>query len=417
VRIIIFGAANHCHRHRGFFYQTARFGPEKKSIEVGVRPRQGTSAICSGCHNPAPGYDHLSERRFEFIPFWGYLVFLLYRSRRVNCGCCGVVVEELPWSDGKHQSTKAHMQFLARWARKLSWLETAQTFHTSWDRVCDAVEYVVGYGLKHRTLESIRAIGVDEIQYAKGHKYLTLVYQIDQGITRLLWVGKERTIESFQGFFTVIGDQLAAQIEFVCSDMWKPYLDVIGEKCSQALHILDRFHIVAKMNKALDEVRAGESRKLSQAGHGALLKKSRWCVLKRKENLTAKQQHRLRDLLRYNLQTVRAYLLKEDFQQFWQYNSPVWAGMFLDFWCRQTMRSRIEPMKKIARTLRTHRELLLNYFKARKEFSSGVVEGLNNKAKVTMRKSYGFRTYRILELALYHSLGKLPEPELTHEFF
>ena len=140
-------------------------------------------------------------------------------------------------------------------------------------------------------------------------------------------------------------------------------------------------------------------------------------MLKRKENLTAKQQVRLRDLLRYNLQTVRAYLLKEDFQQFWTYNSPFWAGKFLDFWCHQAMRSRIEPMKKIARTLRAHRELLLNYFKARKEFSSGVVEGLNNKAKVTMRRSYGFRTFRVLELALYHSLGKLPEPTLTHEFF
>ena len=111
------------------------------------------------------------------------------------------------------------------------------------------------------------------------------------------------------------------------------------------------------------------------------------------------------------------YLLKEDFQQFWQYNSPTWAGMFLDFWCYQAMRSRIEPMKKIARTLRSHRELLLNYFKAKKEFYCGVVEGLNNKAKVTMRRSYGFRTFHILELALYHSLGKLPEPTLTHEFF
>jgi transposase len=156
---------------------------------------------------------------------------------------------------------------------------------------------------------------------------------------------------------------------------------------------------------------------MAQAGHEPLLKNSRWCVLKRKANLTGKQKFRLRDLLRYNLQTVRAYLLKEDFQQFWEYNSPTWAASFLDFWCYQTMRSRIEPMKKIARMLRTHRELLLNYFKARKQFSSGVIEGLNNKAKVTMRKSYGFRTFRILELALYHSLGKLPEPELTHEFF
>jgi transposase len=382
---------NHCHRHRGFVYQHARFAVDKQSIEVDVRPRQGSAAVCSGCHQPAPGYDHLPQRRFEFIPLWGFLVFLLYRMRRVDCRTCGVLVEEVPWSAGKHQLTRAYRLFLARWARKLSWQETAASFHTSWDKVCDAVQYVVGWGLEHRTLHSIRAIGVDEIQYAKGHKYLTLVYQIDQGITRLLWVGKERTLESF--------------------------LDVIRQKCSQALHILDRFHIVAKMNKALDEVRAAESRKMAREGHEPLLKKSRWCVLKRKENLTSQQKLRLRDLLRYNLQTVRAYLLKEDFQQFWEYNSPTWAGMFLDFWCYQTMRSRIEPMKKIARTLRAHRPLILNYFKAKKQFSSGVIEGLNNKAKVTMRRSYGFRTFRILELALYHSLGKLPEPELTHDFF
>jgi transposase len=408
---------NHCHRHPGFVYGKCRYGPGKKSLEIDVRPRVGSAAVCSGCHQPAPGYDRLPERRFEFIPFWGILVFFLYRMRRVACRQCGVIVEEVPWSDGKHQSTKAHMLFLASWARKLSWKETAESFRTSWDRVHDAVEYVVGWGLEHRTLESIRAIGVDEIQYAKGHKYLTLVYQIDQGITRLLWIGKERTIESFQGFFTVIGERLASQIEFVCSDMWQPYLDVIRQKCADALHILDRFHIVAKMNKALDEVRAGESRKLSQTGHAPLLKRTRWCVLKRQENLTTQQQHRLRDLLRYNLKTVRAYILKEDFQQFWEYNSPRWAGMFLDFWCSQTMRSRIEPMKKIARTLRSHRPLLLNYFKARKQYSSGVIEGLNNKAKVTMRRSYGFRTFRVLELALYHTLAKLPEPKLTHEFF
>jgi transposase len=153
---------NHCHRHRGFIYQHARFGPSKKTIEVDVRPRQGTAAVCSGCHRPAPGYDHLPERRFEFIPFWGFLVFFLYRMRRVHCRNCGIVVEQVPGSDGKHQSTKAHMLFLARWARKLSWKETAEPFHTSWDKVCDAVEYVVRWGLEHRTLESIRAIGVDK---------------------------------------------------------------------------------------------------------------------------------------------------------------------------------------------------------------------------------------------------------------
>ena len=409
---------NRCHRFRGFVYHQARFSADKKSIEVAVRPRKGSAAICSRCHQPAPGYDQLAERRFEFIPLWGFLVFLLYTMRRVDCRRCGVVVvEEVPWGDGKRTLTRAYMLFLARWARRLSWKETAEAFRTSWEKVFDAVEHVVTFGLEHRVLGQIDAIGVDEIQYAKGHKYLTLVYQIDLGVTRLLWVGRERTIESFQGFFTVIGDELASKIVFVCSDMWEPYLKVIREKCSEALHILDRFHIVAKMNKALDEVRAGESRRIASEGGVPVLKKSRWLLLKREENLKTEQRFRLRDLLRYNLKTVRAYLLKEAFQQLWDYNSPAWAGKFLDDWCRQVMRSRIEPMKKIARSLRQHRELILNYFRAQKLLSSGVVEGLNNKAKVTMRKSYGFRTFRCLELALYHSLGKLPEPESTHDFF
>ena len=230
-------------------------------------------------------------------------------------------------------------------------------------------------------------------------------------------MGKERTIESFQGFFTAMGQEVISKICFVCSDMWEPYLKLIRERCSEALHVLDRFHIVSNMNKALDRVRAEESGRMQREGRNPILKKSRWLLLKRSENLQDEQHFRLRDLLRYNLKTVRAYLLKEAFQQLWDYNSPAWAGKFLDEWCRQTMRSRIEPMKKIARSLRNHRELILNYFRAQKLLSSGVVEGLNNKAKLTMRKSYGFRTYRVLELSLYHSLGKLPEPESTHDFF
>lgn len=247
--------------------------------------------------------------------------------------------------------------------------------------------------------------------------YLTLVYQIDAGNVRLLWVGKERTIKSFEQFFAVIGKELAEKIEFVCSDMWKPYLKLIAKHCTHALNILDRFHVVAKMNLALNEVRAAQARRMAQDGYEPVLKKSRWCLLKRPENLTDNQRVKLRDVLRYNLASVRAYLLKETFQFFWEYDSPTGAGKFLDQWTRQVMRSRIEPMKKFARTIRAHRELLLNYFRARKAFSSGVVEGLNNKAKLTMRKAYGFRTFGMTEIALYHVLGKLPEPKLAHSFY
>lgn len=408
---------NQCHHFPGFVNETARLCAESKSIEVDVRARHGSKGKCSCCLRPGPTYDHLGVRRFEFVPFWGFMVFLLYRMRRIDCRDCGVKVEAVPWGCGKHQMTTAYVLFLAHWARKLSWKETASSFRTSWDKVCQAVEVVVQWGLAHRTLGPISAIGVDEIQYSKGHKYLTLVYQIDAGCTRLLWIGKERTVATFEQFFDMIGPELTDKIEFVCSDMWRPYLRVIRERCSNALNILDRFHIVAKMNDAIDDVRAAESRKLAQDGLEPVLTKTRWCVLKRKENLTGNQRIRLRDLLQYNLQTVRAYLLKEQFQRFWDYDSPTWAGKFLDEWTTLVMRSRIEPMKKFAKTLRNHRELILNYFRAKKQFSSGVVEGLNNKVKVTMRKSYGFRTFRITEIALYHGLGKLPEPELPHRFY
>lgn len=381
-----------------------------------MRPRHGSRAICSGCGQKSSGYDRLPIRRFEFIPIWGFVVFLLYAMRRVDCRGCGIKVEAVPWGTGKHTQCKAYMLFLAQWARRLSWKETAHAFRTSWEKVFNAVEWVVEWGLKQRSLDTVRAIGVDEIQYGRGHQYLTLVYQIDAGLVRLLWIGKERTQESFEQFFTLIGPTLAAKIEFVCSDMWKPFLRLIERHCTNALNILDRFHVVAKLNNAIDDVRASEARRMIKDGYEPVLKKSRWCLLKRPANLTDQQQVRLRDLLRYNLQSVRAYLLKEQFQQFWEYLSPTWAGKYLDQWCTRALRSRIEPMKKVARTLRNHRELLLNYFRARKLFSSGVIEGLNNKAKVTMRRAYGFRTFRATEVALYHVLGKLPQPELAHRF-
>ncbi|CAG9184040.1 ISL3 family transposase ISGme6 [Cupriavidus laharis] len=131
------------------------------------------------------------------------------------------------------------------------------------------------WGLAHRELGTIRAIGVDEIQYGRGHKYLTLVYHIEAGCTRLLWVGQERTKASSAKFFAMIGKQVCEKVEFVCSDMWKPYLEMIALHCPNALNILDRFHIVAKMNKAIDEVRADESRRMVRDGYEPVLKSSR----------------------------------------------------------------------------------------------------------------------------------------------
>jgi transposase len=243
-----------------------------------------------------------------------------------------------------------------------------------------------------------------------------LVYQIDAGAKRLLWIGKERTTKTLLAFFRKLGKERSSRLRFICSDMWKPYLKVIAKKAGQAVHVLDRFHIMSKMNKAIDEVRAAEAKRLVRDGYEPVLKHSRWCVLKRPENLTDKQTVKIKEILQYNLQSVRADLHREEFPRFWEYQSPGWAVRFLQEWCTRVMRSKIEPMKKVARTLRKHQPLILHWFKAKGTISAAVVEGLNNKVKLTMRKAYGFRTQNAIEIALYHNLGALPKPEFTHEF-
>lgn len=411
---------NRVYPQPGFVYSELKLrgDGEETKLEVRLQPRAGSRPICSGCERKGPGYDTLKERSFEFIPVWGIVVAFLYAMRRVDCSHCGVTVEQVPWSLGKRPVTKVFAYFLATWAKRMSWAEVAVTFKTSWECVFRSVELVVDWGLKHRCLDNVRAIGVDEVLWKRGYKFLTVVYQIDNGCRRLLWVGKDRTVKTLLGFFRKFGRDRARLLQFVCSDMWQPYLKVIAKKAGQAVHVLDRFHIMAKMNKSIDEVRAKEARALKAQGKGDVLKGARWTLLKRPENRTPSQDIKLAELVRYNLRAVRSYLLREEFQVFWTFVSAHFAGLFLDQWCRKVMRSRIEPMKKIAKSLRTHKPLILNWFRARSLISTGVVEGMNNKLKVITRRAFGFRTYRATEIALYHTLGGLPDPadQLTHKF-
>jgi len=406
---------NRCHRIRFFVYGAICFVGE--AIHVEVHPRSGSRGHCGGCGQRGPTYDTArTPRLFAFVPAWGFEVSLVYCMRRIDCPACGVTTEIVPWADGKNRCCKAYRLFLARWARRLPWSEVAAIFKTTWPVVYRAVDWVVDYGLTHRSLDGVRAIGVDEVSIWKGSKFLTVVYQIDSGSRRLLYVAKERTEESLRGFFDFFGEKRSQQIEFVASDMWRPYLTVIAERATGALHVLDRFHIVSNLGKAVNEVRAQEARTMLAQGYEPILKNTRWCFLKRTENLTEKQSLKLDDVLQYNLRSVRAYLLKESFDAFWTYTSPYWAGWFLDQWCTRAMRSRLDPMKKFAKSMRRHRELLLNWFRAKKEISSGCVEGLNTNVKFALRKARGYKNYEVAKTALYHELGRLPEPEFIHRF-
>lgn len=181
-------------------------------------------------------------------------MLLLYCLRRLECPRCGVTTEMVPWTDGKQRTYFVHHQCLAFWAKRLFWAEVGGVFRTSWGVVFRSVRWVVDWGLAHRVVDGIRAIGSDASAVWKGHKYLTVVYQIDEGVRRLLWVGRERTEQKLEKFFVGFGSKRADAVEFVASDMWKPYISVIARHASAAVHVLDRFHILAKPNKVIDEI-------------------------------------------------------------------------------------------------------------------------------------------------------------------
>ena len=411
-------------RYVGFVYREVRLHGHKgkpTSIEITLEPHRGIRGRCSACRRPAPGYDRLPERSWLFVPLWGIPTYFRYAPRRVACGEHGVVVEHIPWSEGKRAVTCAMMGYLARWARRMSWREVARTFHTSWEAVYRSVEWFVAWGLEHRDLRGVTAIGVDEIHWGRGKRadnFLTVIYQIDAECRRLLWVGRRRTQATLRRGLKTLGPEVVQGIRFVCSDMWKPYLQVIAAQVGQALHVLDRFHITSHLNQAVDQVRRAESSRLRSQSQKAAqqLKHLRWPLLRRGSRVRGRARQKLHILLASKLATARAWELKEAFAHFWQYKSENWAGAFLSCWCTRAMRSRLEPMKKMARMLRAHEPLILNWFRAKGEISSGPVEGLNNKIRVVTRRSYGFRTYEAMEIALYHNLGRLPEPESTHDF-
>ena len=204
------------------------------------------------------------------MPVWGIATYILYAPRRVESAQHGVVVDHIPWSDGN--VTLAMMGFLARWARRLSWRDTARAFGTSWEAVYRSVEWFVEWGLGHRELSGLQA-----------DNFLTVIYQIDAKCRRLLWVGRRRSQATLRRGLKALGPEVVKGLRFVCSDMWKPYLQVLAAKAGQALHVLDRFHITGHLNQAVDQVRRSESTRLRANSKQAAqrLKHMRWPLLRR----------------------------------------------------------------------------------------------------------------------------------------
>lgn len=408
---------NHIERYKGFVYEACELNRDADVLTVFVRERAGTRVSCPRCGRRCTVYDHLKPRRYRGVPLRMLEVVLVYSARRADCPSCGPHVEQVPWAEGKSPLMKSYAWFLARWAKRLPWNKVAMIFGCGWHQVCEAVRQAVDWGLEHRDLSGVTAIGVDELYFGLKSKFQTLVYQLCSKKPRLLFIAEGHKEDALTGILEKQGEAWCANIRHVCSDMWRAYLKSVAKMLPNAMHILDRFHIEAKLNEAVDKVRRAESKEL--AGKGiVILKNLRYAFLKRPENLTDKQRESLQKIInRRSLKTVRAYHWKESFRLFWDYEQPDDASKYMRRWCLGANKSRLEPIKAFVKTLRKHEDLILNWFRAKKQFSSGAVEAMNRGAGLVSNLARGFHSAETRRIALFHALGDLPmPPEYTHRF-
>ena len=347
------------------------------------------------------------ERQWQDLAMRKATLILRYRPRRVDCPRCGIRVEDFPWAEPWARVTRALGNAVARLARELSWQGTARQYGLNWKTVAGIVGRAVQYGLRHRKRPPVHVIGIDEVSRRKGQVYLTVVYDLERRV--LLWVGEGRTEESVQPFFTkFLRGRRCSTLRVVCMDMWAAYAKLVAAHARNAQILFDRFHIVKHLNEAVDEVRRSEMRRLV-GQEKKQFKSTRWLLLKNPWNLTADQQERLSTLVRLNLPIVRAWYLKEAFQLFWEYRQPARAHAHLEKWMSSAMHSRLEPLKRFVRMLRSHLAGVLAWTKIR--LSNGALEGMNNKIKSISHRSFGFRSATNFIAAIYHCCARLLLPE------
>jgi transposase len=346
------------------------------------------------------------ERQWRDLSMRKVMLILCYRPRRVECPRCGVRVEDLPWAEPWARVTRALVKAVASLARELSWQGTARHYGLNWKTVAGIIQRAVRYGLRKRKRLPLHVMGMDEVSRRKGQVYLTIVYDLERRVLR--WVGEGRTEEAVKRFFTEeMGRRRCATLQVVCMDMWAAYVNLVREYAPQAQILFDRFHIVKHLNEAVDELLRCEVRRL-MGKEKVAFKRTRWLLLKNPWNLTADQQERLSTLVRWNTPIVRAWYLKEAFQLFWDYRQPARAKTHLEKWMSSAIRSRLEPLKKFVRLLRSHLDGILPWTKLR--LSNGALEGMNNKIKSISHRSFGFRSAGNFIAAIYHGCARLPLP-------
>jgi len=364
---------------------------EHGDLVVDVRPSWRVPR-CSCCGRRVwTVYDHQDSRGWRHLDFGAFCVRLEYRPRRVPCPCCGVVVEQVPWSDEpRSRFTTDFEDQVAYLAQRVDKSSIEQLMRIAWRTVGRIIERVVAKRRPADPLDNLEYIGIDELSYRKQHHYVTVV--VDHRNERVVWGGEGKSAESLLAFFEQLGPERCKAVKVVTMDMSAAFIKAVAEAVPDAQVVFDRFHVQQLVSQAVDEVRRDQWRRLRHVDSASAkaIKKTRWALLKNPWNLTEAEECKLAALQQHNRQLFRAYLLKETFADIMDRLQPNVVRRLLVGWLAWASRSRLTPFVRVARTIRAHLDDIVAYVRCR--LTNGLVEGLGNKARLATRRAYGFHS-------------------------
>jgi transposase len=392
------------------------FDEDEGVIVASVRPGRGQRRRCGICQRRSPGYDQGSgRRRWRALDLGTVRAFVEADAPRVCCPVHGVVVAAVPWARHGAGHTLGFDQTVAWLATVCSKSAVTELMRIAWRTVGALVARVwADTAGRVDLLAGLRRIGIDEISYRKGHKYLLVVVDHDTG--RLVWAGKGADQASLTAFFTVLGPARCAQLTHISSDSAGWMSEVIATHCPQAVRAADPYHVVTWATEALDEQRRiawnaargaarGNSRNRSPRGQTKALKDARWALWKNPDNLTNRQREQLAWIAKTNPALHRAWALKEGLRTVFAIarRSPTEAVEALDRWISWARRCRLPQFVKLAQRVVRHRDAIIASIEH--GLSNALVESMNTKIRLIVRVAFGFHSAEAIIALAMLSLG------------
>jgi len=373
-------------------------------VDIWVEHKPAVSWSCPSCGRSLGCYDHAEERVWRHLDTCQYQTHLHARIPRVDCPEHGVRQVDVPWA-GKHSRFTLLMERLIidTLLASQSVARTATLTNVSWDQAQAVMHRAVERG-RRRKAEPVEQIGVDEKAFRKGHRYVTVVCDVDRGTVE--HVAEDRKVESLGEYYDTLDDTQKQAIRCVAMDMWRPYIRATHDHLPDAADkiVFDRFHVMKLATEAVDKVRRYEHKTLRRAGDQTL-KGTRYLWLWSEENVPDKRAEQFESLKTLNLKTSRAWAIKETLRDLWTYTYRGPARKFFTRWFGWARRSQLTPIKKLATTLRDHLDGILTYCKY--QITNGVTEGINSTIMTIKRLAGGYRNLENFKAAIYFHCGGL----------